>query len=269
MPQTNGVDAKPPANASTGAMPPPLSDEQASMPSPPPPLPAGMPPDVASDGASGDVMGPQDGFGFDPSEMAPGVSNDGNGAGGGAMAAHQRSHQHTQVFSEGGDSVVRLHQTNIVTIRANGDVSLSSGGWRTHQTLKGINMSLKTFVPGLQVVSDGHVAEGSWRVTNGRDWSSPFYDGVIVPGAGPQNLAAQAAQMPGLFEQMSVNVAADEPRFVSGKGGKGGHGGKPNTAPARRASAVPSAAMAPLVAPLAVPLAAARSRFNQRSHTRR
>ena len=56
-------------------------------------------------------------------------------------------------------------------------------------------MSLKTFVPGLQVVSDGHVAEGAWRVTNGREWSAPFHDGVTVPGAGPQNLAAQAAQM--------------------------------------------------------------------------
>ena len=148
-----------------------------------------------------------------PAGMGPGPAVAGN-----AMSARARG-QHTQVFAVDGDTLVRLHQTNIVTIRANGDVSLSSGGWRTHQTLKGINMSLKTFVPGLQVVSDGHVAEGAWRVTNGRDWSAPFHDGVIVPGAGPQNLAAQAAQMPGLFEQMSVNTASD------GAGGGGGGGG--------------------------------------------
>ena len=67
-------------------------------------------------------------------------------------------------------------------------------------------MSLKTFVPGLQVVADGHVAEGAWRVTNGREWNLSFYDGVVVQGAGPQNLAAQAAQVPNLFEQMSINA---------------------------------------------------------------
>ena len=165
---------------------------------------------------------------FDPHALgASGMG--GNGMADAAALADSRARsQHTQVFSENGDSIVRLHQTNIVTIKANGDVSLSSGGWRTHQTLKGINLSLKSFVPNLQVVADGHVAEGSWRVTNGLDFSAPFYDGVTVPGAGPQSLAAQAAQMPGLFEQMSINTASegDGNGFGGGKGkGGGGRGG--------------------------------------------
>ena len=72
---------------------------------------------------------------------------------------------------------MRLHQTNIVTIKQNGDVALSSGGWRTHQTLKGINLSLKSFVPNLQVIADGHVADGAWRWR----WSGGFIHPAIQP----------------------------------------------------------------------------------------
>ena len=86
--------------------------------------------------------------------------------GGAAAAANMRARgQHTQVFTdESQNCIVRLHQTNIVTVRQNGDLVLSSGGWRTHQTLKGINTALKTFSPGMQVLPDGHVAEGAWRL---------------------------------------------------------------------------------------------------------
>ena len=96
--------------------------------------------------------------------------------GGGGVRARNLS-----VVSSEGDTVVKLHKTNIVIARANGDIELSSGGWRTFQTLKGINQSLRS-VSGLQVVADGPVAEGSWRVTNGTEWSTPFVDGMTVPG---------------------------------------------------------------------------------------
>jgi len=148
-----------------------------------------------------------------------------------ASAVFRMRGQNTQVFTSEGDTIIRLHQTNIVSIKANGDLTLSSGGWRTHQTLKGMNMTLKTFAPGLSVVTDGHVAEGAWRVTNGREWSVPFFDGVTVHGAGPQNLAAQAAQVPNLFEQMAINSGGYENggggggRFGGGGGGGGGYGG--------------------------------------------
>ena len=132
--------------------------------------------------------------------------------GGAAAAANMRARgQHTQVFTdESQNCIVRLHQTNIVTVRQNGDLVLSSGGWRTHQTLKGINTALKTFSPGMQVLPDGHVAEGAWRVSNGSGWSAPFADGITLPGVGPVNLAAQAAQIPGYFEQMSLGFDASK-----------------------------------------------------------
>ncbi|KAL3911276.1 MAG: hypothetical protein SGPRY_008753 [Prymnesium sp.] len=145
-----------------------------------------------------------------PAENGVGAHHQLNGARAkGSSAASRASRgQNTQVFVVDGDSIIRLHQTNIVTIHASGDVTLSSGGWRTHQTLKGINMSLKNFVPGLQVVADGHVAEGAWRVTNGRDWAVPFFDGVVVAGAGPTNVASQAQTggLPSAFDQMSINT---------------------------------------------------------------
>ena len=176
-------------------------------------------------------MGEQAGLlgleGVPPMEAKGGMLNESGMAGGKGGGASARARgQNTHVFANESDLIVRLHQTNIVKIPASGDVTLSSGGWRTHQTLKGINMSLKNFVPGLQVVADGHVAEGSWRVTNGRDWSVPFYDGVTVPGAGPQNLAAQAEQMPGLFERMSINTAGGYDEGMGGGMGGGGGGGK-------------------------------------------
>jgi ATP-dependent RNA helicase DDX3X len=152
--------------------------------------------------------------------------------------------QNMQVFTVDGDTFARLHQTNIITVRANGDLTLSSGGWMTHQTLKGINTALKTFAPGLQVVSDGHVTEGVWHITNGQDWSMQFFDGVTVPGAAPQNLAAQVATVPGLYEQMVAASSGFEPPPPST-----GYPGMPGAGPAPIAGpsgmAVPQAPMPP------------------------
>jgi ATP-dependent RNA helicase DDX3X len=153
--------------------------------------------------------------------------------------------QNMQVFTVDGDTFARLHQTNIITVRANGDLTLSSGGWKTHQTLKGINTALKTFAPGLQVVSDGHVTEGTWHVTNGRDWSMQFFDGVTVPGAAPQNLASQVATVPGLYEQMVAAVSGFEPPPpATGYPGIPGAGPGPSAGPG--AMGVPPAPMPPM-----------------------
>ena len=167
--------------------------------------------------------------------------------------------QNTQVYTMDGDTFVRLHQTNIIIVRANGDLSLSSGGWRTHQTLKGINTALKTFAPGLQVVAEGHVTEGTWRITNGRDWSVQFYDGVTMPGVAPLNLAAQAATMPGLYEQMVIASSGFEgmpppPSYMAGgTGGASTPMGPPgalNGTPTAQMAAVP-----PAVPPTPTPVA--------------
>ena len=122
--------------------------------------------------------------------------------GGGGVRARNLS-----VVSTEGDTVVKLHQTNIVIARANGNIELSSGGWRTFQTLKGINQSLRS-VSGLQVVADGPVAEGSWRVTNGTEWSTPFVDGMTVPGFDAATLPNE--QVSSMLERMSVGAAGGE-----------------------------------------------------------
>ena len=61
--------------------------------------------------------------------------------------------RNTHVFLCDGDTHVRLHQTTIVIIRANGDVALSSGGWRSLQTIRSINTALKTYAPTIQVTT--------------------------------------------------------------------------------------------------------------------
>lgn len=48
---------------------------------------------------------------------------------------------------------VRLHQTNIVTYLANGDVSLDTGGWRTSTTRE----RMRACFPGRPWASDAHV----------------------------------------------------------------------------------------------------------------
>ena len=73
--------------------------------------------------------------------------------------------------------VVRLVKTNIVTLRANGDVVISSGGWRTHSTIQCINTALNILAPGL-------VVSRTWLVTDGVDLSVHFKDGMTVPCAG-------------------------------------------------------------------------------------
>src|SRR3990167_5719753 len=69
-----------------------------------------------------------------------------------------------------GDRVVRLHQTDIVTFKVNGDIVLSSGGWRTVTTKDRINQ----FAP-VRVYAE----RGVWYVSNG-DAAIPFVDGLTL-----------------------------------------------------------------------------------------
>jgi len=100
---------------------------------------------------------------------------------------------------------VRLYQTNIVTIRSNGDVCLSSGGWRTYQTFKGLNAALRSLAPSVSVVADGPIYENRWRVVspglNGAVVSAPFHDGMTVPAVAaaslvPRKLREEPAAIP-------------------------------------------------------------------------
>ena len=111
----------------------------------------------------------------------------------------RKSASRTQCYSEGGDAIVRLNGTNIVVIQANGNVILSTGGFRTQLIFKSINLALKTFAPGLKVVmSYGAIYTDAWHITTdwNRPWSAPFFDSVMLWGAAPPNLVATLAQIP-------------------------------------------------------------------------
>jgi hypothetical protein len=82
-----------------------------------------------------------------------------------------------------GDRVIRLHHTDIVTVRANGDIILNSGGWRTSTTKD--RMNCKVIYPW-RIYQMNKI----WYVHTG-DNKHVFADGITmhpdgtVTGAGP------------------------------------------------------------------------------------
>lgn len=75
---------------------------------------------------------------------------------------------------EDGATVIRLHTTDIVTIRPDGKLVLDSGGFKTATTKARMNAHLK----GCTLYS----GKGTWTLreqATGRE--APFYDGVVVP----------------------------------------------------------------------------------------
>lgn len=68
-----------------------------------------------------------------------------------------------KVFVERGDVILRLHKTDIVRVRANGDVILSTGGWATPKTMKSMNDALELFGMWVETAS-GRTPAGRWQV---------------------------------------------------------------------------------------------------------
>ena len=64
-----------------------------------------------------------------------------------APTAGQLAPTRLEVVQEGDDVVVRLHAAGIVRRRSHGELTLSSGGWRTVSTLEAINGSVAELVP--------------------------------------------------------------------------------------------------------------------------
>jgi len=64
-----------------------------------------------------------------------------------------------------GDVVLRLHETDIVRVRPNGDVILSTGGWATHKTMSSMNDALELFSMFVDTAS-GSPPQGRWQVTD-------------------------------------------------------------------------------------------------------
>ena len=71
--------------------------------------------------------------------------------------------------------VIRLHETDIMRINANGTITLDSGGWKTATTKARMN----EYLPGNYRV---YQEKYNWYVSNGLE-SIPFYDGIVLPKA--------------------------------------------------------------------------------------
>lgn len=76
---------------------------------------------------------------------------------------HRRKAQRVFVDKATNDVILRLHETDIVRVKPNGDVILSTGGWATHKTINGMNDALVLF--DMYVDSaDNNPPRGNWRV---------------------------------------------------------------------------------------------------------
>lgn len=85
---------------------------------------------------------------------------------------YRRRSQRVFVDRATNDVILRLHQTDIVRVRPNGDVILSTGGWATHKTQASMNDVLQLFDMYVDCAS-ASPPQGRWQVTDS--------DGTIHP----------------------------------------------------------------------------------------
>jgi hypothetical protein len=80
----------------------------------------------------------------------------------------------TSIRTEGTRTVVRYHETDVVSFDAS-TIRLNSGGWRTYTTKARMNQASNQFGLGYNVEQD----KGQWyvRFNGGR---MPFFDGCII-----------------------------------------------------------------------------------------
>ena len=76
---------------------------------------------------------------------------------------------------ENGDRGVQLHDTEIVRINTDGDITLDSGGWETLTTKERINQ----FLPNRTLYQKDY----TWYIWNRKtDETIEFYDGMTIIG---------------------------------------------------------------------------------------
>lgn len=78
-----------------------------------------------------------------------------------------------------GDRCIRLHQTDVVIFKANGDIELNSGGWKTVTTKARINEHIPSRFGLYQKDFEWFIAERDvdYKTIN----TTPFIDGMILP----------------------------------------------------------------------------------------
>ncbi|GLC46601.1 hypothetical protein PLESTB_001222200 [Pleodorina starrii] len=101
-----------------------------------------------------------------------------------------------------GNVVVKLKDTEIVTVSPSGEIALTTGGWFTQTTLEVMNKALG--VLQIRVTATGDVRDGAWQVAYGPHLLR-FYDGIILH---PKNPATAAQRAPMILAAMNGAPAA-------------------------------------------------------------
>lgn len=114
--------------------------------------------------------------------------------------------------------VLRLHQTDIVKIKPNGDVILNSGGWKTVKTQESMNDALEPL--GMKVT--GHPYDG-WIVDDGHDNRYRYADDMLVPHKTDEDRYRASI----MLEEYGVTVpAALRPREITSAALRPGRNGQ-------------------------------------------
>lgn len=86
------------------------------------------------------------------------------------------SKNNTKIRQEGGYTIVRLHDTDVVKFN-DAEVILNSGGWLTATTRTRMNQTCNQYALGCGVSSKG----GQWMVSIDETGNKvEFYDGIVI-----------------------------------------------------------------------------------------
>lgn len=100
----------------------------------------------------------------------------------GRPADYYRAFQRVFVNDANGEVVMRFHQTDIVRIKPNGDVILTTGTYFTATTLQSMNDAL--YAIDMEVESNGPIPAGRWFVVDNHGNRHYYQDNMTIPGKG-------------------------------------------------------------------------------------
>lgn len=174
---------------------------------------------------------------------------------------HRRRAQKVFVDRATNDVILRLHETDIVRVKPNGDVMLSTGGWATHKTLNGMNDALELFDMWVEA-TDGNPPRGSWHVYDIDGTTIPYTNNkvnytITIKANGPDasnrcKWLAEAFNVPytPLPPPAAARIVSGPPRPIPQAQPAAA---PPPRQPPRDVPAAPSAAAVPKPASLALP----------------
>lgn len=118
---------------------------------------------------------------------------------------------------------LRFHKTDIIAVAPTGDVTVTSGGYRTRTTFQSLREGLAPL--GIKLASQGYEGNGAWYVQLPDGTSLDFQDGLVIRAAGPGDMRRGAALLSALAGPDGGAAAAV--RVASGAGAYMGFSRRP------------------------------------------